>query len=262
MKKRILVAVGILLAIFLSLLIGHTALVLNPGLLFKHEKRMGQFLALSSEPIDSRLDPVVASAHAIIADSELYNPNDRMRIVLSHSHFYNELTGMLEMAYSNGSNAILAGMLDFDSNSLYTEKSSVRMNLITTLAHELTHCIQRKRHGMHEFENSVPLWKKEGYAEYVSQRDFRTSHNYSLRESIGNLLENQSLGPIKGWLTTEDGYHRPAMYYRFRLMTEFLFDVKRYSYEKYMGDEVGRDDVYADMIAWYKVAPEATESVR
>lgn len=44
-------------------------------------------------------------------------------------------------------------------------------------------------------------------------------------------------------------------------MTEFLFNVKNYSYDKYMDDEVRRDEVYREMIAWYKINAEPTDSV-
>ena len=48
----------------------------------------------------------------------------------------------------------------------------------------------------------------------------------------------------------EGGCKVPDYYYKSRLMTEYLIDVRNCTYDKILNDTVSGDEIYAEMIKW------------
>lgn len=251
MKKRIIQIVAALFTTVLLAATSYASLVLYPHVLFEHETSFGNVGVLSEEPIDAEFHQAVEEAIALISKSELYDAESEMGIILAHNHIYHRITPGKVLAYAIGPYAILAGETDGAANKLSWDKSPVQMNLVTTMAHELTHCLQGKHHGYFALNRAMMPWKREGYAEYVAHGKARLSSNYSLAESVALLLSEDKVKPVPGWMTTEDGFDRAITYYRFRLMTEYLFDVEGMSYEEFI-ETAEFHDVYDRMLAWHQ----------
>jgi hypothetical protein len=59
------------------------------------------------------------------------------------------------------------------------------------------------------------------------------------------------------WIAVEEGGCKaPKYYYKSRLMTEYLLDIKHYSYDKILNDTISEDRTYAEMIEWKDEAKE------
>ena len=69
-----------------------------------------------------------------------------------------------ELAYSTHFNAVLNGRIDVAADNSTWGKTGVRMNMVTSLAHELVHCLQGQHHGFIPFNitKKLPFSKKEG----------------------------------------------------------------------------------------------------
>lgn len=233
--------------------LAYMALVLQPAALFEHSREIPGYSVLSANPIPPLFDRVVADANSIVAGSEIYDPEAKTQIVLSHNHLYNALTGSVSISYAAHRNAVLAGEIDPAQRTLTWEKSGVTMNLVTTLAHELVHCLQANHHGFAELNitNRPPPWKNEGYPEYVSQRQIREHQDYDLRSSVSALLAYRGDSRLPGWIAAEDGFDRPVRYYRWRLLVEYLLDVKGLDYAEIMSDTIREHETYESMVAWH-----------
>ncbi|RKX35328.1 MAG: hypothetical protein DRP71_03920 [Verrucomicrobia bacterium] len=252
MKTRFLKTLAVIFTLGIAIVAGYAAILLNPGPLFEYKVTIAQIDVLSDHPIGSEVTDVIAKVSIILRESELYDPEFEMRVLLTRDHVYNRLSRNRTLAYAVGPNAALSGEIDGARNILYRETSPVRMNLVSTLSHELIHCLQWNHHGVIAFNKALPRWKREGYAEYVALGDAKHRESYSIAESLDRLLAPDSMQPVKGWITTEDGFDRPILYCRFRLMTEYLLDVEGLSYERFVDEATERDDVYNRMITWHK----------
>jgi hypothetical protein len=49
----------------------------------------------------------------------------------------------------------------------------------------------------------------------------------------------------------EGGCDIPDYYYKGRLMTEYLIDIRHFSYNKILNDTVSENTIYQEMIKWY-----------
>lgn len=262
MKRKFakaLLAFGILAV---AAVIVHTALVLHPTILFRHRIELGRFTVYSDKPISADFEAVVTRADSILSGSGIEVQNFKIRIILSHDHFYNRLTGHRNLAYSTHFNAVLAGETDTSANEITKGQSGLRLNLTSTLAHEMVHCVQEQQNGFVQtnFINRPPFWKKEGYCEYISQREILEREDYQLSRSISALLANQGNRKVPGWLTLEDGFDRPLPYFRARLMVEYLMDIEGMDFEEVMNSDVQESDVYEKMIRWQRTRAEQPAS--
>ena len=256
MKKRIIKIIAASFAVTVLAATGYATLVLYPHPLFDYDTSFGQVGVLSEQPLSPEFSAVIEDAIAIISESELYDPDAPMGVILADDHIYHKISPGKVLAYSIGPYAILAGKTDPIGNLLSWDKSPVRMNLVKAIAHELTHCMQGRHYGYFKVNRSMFPWKLEGYAEYIAHGRDRSNKEYSLYESVERLLSSEKIKPVQGWMTTDDGFDYPIDYYRFRLMTEYLFDVEGISYDEYV-NEVEFHDVYKRMIAWHKTNAES-----
>lgn len=265
MKRRFAKIISLLVALAIIAVVGHTLLGLHPMLLFSHRTEVEGYKLYAEERVPLGIDAIIAKAESIISDSHIYDSDFKIRVIFARDHFYNSLVSQKNMlAYATHYNVILAGFVDGEANELsWGELGDVRMNLTTTLAHEMVHCLQGQHYGFisYAITNKLPFWKQEGYAEYISQRDIRHGPEYTLKDSIDALLEHQdSAGPVRGWITMEDGFDRPLAYFRYRLMVEYLLDIENIGYEYFMNDDMKEDQVYKKMIDWHTIVAEQNAS--
>ena len=259
---RIARVAALIAAPIVAVPIALVVLVFQPAVLFEYDREIGGYPVLSAGPIPPLFERVVAEAHSLIADSEIYRPEAKIQIVLSHGHMYNALAGESNIAYAAHLNAVLAGEIDTAQTTLTWEKSGVRMNLVPTLAHELVHCLQVYHHGFLQYNitDRAPPWKKEGYAEYVSQRQIREHPDYDLSSSISTLLAYRGNSQVPGWIVAEDGFDRPLPYYRSRLLVEYLLDTEGLGYAGIMSNSVQEDATYGRMMDWRRATAEQNAS--
>jgi hypothetical protein len=138
-------------------------------------------------------------------------------------------------------------------------------NLTHILTHEAGHMQVFNRLGLSR-SVALPMWKAEGYPEYLAARLIRTAPAYSLRSSVTRVLTAnlaafrdehgnfQSLhyGQVgASFLRDENGDDWHTSYYLARVLVEYSLDVKGMSFEQLADPGVREADVMRELLADY-----------
>ena len=251
--KKILrrILIGTFLTV-IPLLVALITLILNPQILFAEKAVYRDFTIYSNHKIPDNYKTTIDYAIELIKTSEIYKQNQPLNIFLCHGSMYNEIDTKLlgpAMARCVNDNILLKVPADFNKNVLIGSNS--KRNLKKTIAHEAMHFYQMKKYGALKFNplNHPPTWKLEGYPEYIANRKDLKSSDYGLKNSIKKLKEFEKTEEY--WIETEPGQLDPLIYYKGRVMIEYLIDVKRLTYSKILDKDVTEDKVINEMTAWY-----------
>lgn len=252
MKKTLKrIAIGTVLTTIISV-VTIVTLILNPQFLFAEKLVYGDFDIYSNNDIADSYQTTIDNAVELIRTSEIYEPNQRLDIFISHGTIFNEFdTKILGYALAKciHNNIILKVEADFDKNILVGWNS--KRNLKKTIAHEAMHFYQMKKYGFMKFNpfNHPPMWKLEGYPEYVANQSDLKSTNYRLTDSIIKLKEFESTGEYL--IETEPGQFDPLVYFKGRVMMEYLIDIKGMTYSEILNNDLTEDKVIEEMTSWY-----------
>ena len=74
-------------------------------------------------------------------------------------------------------------------------------------------------------------------------------NGYDLKNSIKKLEEYEKAGTY--WVETEPSQFDPLVYYKGRVMMEYLIDIKHLSFSQIFDKDVIEDDVIDEMKKWY-----------
>ena len=237
----------------ITLMIAVISVILNPQVLFAQKVVYRDFAIYSNDKITGNYKTTIDAAIELIIRSEIYKPNRQLNIFLCNGTMYNKIDSKLmgpAMARCIDDNILLKVPADFERNVLVGGNS--RRNLTKTIAHEAIHYYQMKIIGMVKFNPLIhpPAWKTEGYPEYIAnQKDLR-SKGYDLKNSIKKLEEYEKAGDF--WVETEPGQFDPLVYYKGRLMMEYLIDIKHLTFSQIFDTDVEESEVIDEMKSWYK----------
>ena len=129
---------------------------------------------------------------------------------------------------------------------------SREFNLTYLLAHEFMHNVQ------YEFDNKYYInttfgkqnWKLEGHADYIA-RGFKDDGKLKLKIDKFLIEENKDHVGIPVF-KLDDGTIQNLTYFKYALMIQYLIEEKGLSFGQVCKLESGLDQVYAEMIDWYK----------
>jgi hypothetical protein len=229
------------------------ALILYPQFLFAKKTVYKEFNIYSNNPLPNTYKSTIDYAIEVIQTSEIYEPGHQLDIFLCHGTFYNDFDTKLlgfAMAKCLHDNILIKVPVDFDRNILIGWNSE--RNLKKTIAHEAIHFYQMNKYGMKRFSpiSQPPAWKGEGYPEYVAYQKDIKSNEYDLMESIRRVKEFEKTGEY--WFPTEPGQLDPLVYYKGRVMIEYLIDIQRMTYTEILHDSVTEEKVDGEMTVWYE----------
>jgi hypothetical protein len=253
--KRILAAVALFLCIAVS---GCITILFFPQPLFAYKHEHKQFRVYSSEPVDdATIDAILDDAYELVIKSELHDPGFRFDVFLAHNHFFNsfeDLQGKGPVARATAGNITIKVPIDASKNLALSNRSTI--NLTELVCHEMIHVLQAHRYGLINFSpvKHPPLWKLEGYPEYISRNVMLREEKYNLKSEIiryERLVNNSKDGFVE---VTEDHF-APAYYYKGRLMIEYLIDIKGLTYDAILSDTLSEDEVYQKMNDWSESEP-------
>ena len=224
---------------------------LNPQFLFAEKKVYKTYTIYSNDVLPDNYLATLDYAIEIVKTSEIYEPNHRFDLFICNESFYNDIDSKLlgqAQARCVHNNILLKGPVDFENNTLIAWNS--KRNLKRTIAHEAMHFYQMKKIGILQFNPLVhpPIWKVEGYPEYIAYSDERKSDRYDLKESLSRIIEFEKTGEF--WFASEPGQLDPLVYYKGRIMMEYLIDIKGLTYSDILKDSVTDDIVFSEMISW------------
>ena len=252
--KKLLSFLGISVAVFF---IGLITLVLFPQPLFANNYSYDQVNIYTKAPIDQNaFNQAIDQAITLLQKSELYDADYIFDVFLADQTAYNRLDdwlmGRWPVARAVANNVIIKRRVEVEKGLV--DNGENRFELVYVLAHEMIHCLQNHRFGMRKFNplNHPPFWKLEGYPEYIARQPLLQSEEYTLKKGISDFLsltkdieENHQIIQIAEREST------PYIYYKGRLMMEYLIDIKGMSYAKILEEEVKEDAVFKEMMAWY-----------
>ncbi|HPH45996.1 MAG TPA: hypothetical protein PLJ60_02750 [Chryseolinea sp.] len=250
MKKMIKRTIGFTALTILVLLSGLVTIMLFPQPLFAHAYEHEKFRVYSDTEMDKSVQPILDNAYKLIEHSELHDSNYRYEIFFSSETIFNkieDLQGKGAAARATAGNIVFKVTVDFKTNRAVGPIS--KMNLTEILAHEMGHCLQTNRLGlwnMNQF-NHPPYWKLEGYPEYISRQAKLKGKDYSLSNEIKRFIELESKSK-NGMVEVSEEHFMPSVYYKGRLMIEYLMDVKGMTYDEILKDTRPEDELYQEMI--------------
>ncbi|HKO61098.1 MAG TPA: hypothetical protein VJV03_08065 [Pyrinomonadaceae bacterium] len=154
---------------------GYLLLLSFPQVLFANEVSHGNFKVYSREPFDQNIYQVLDDVNSKLAASPINDPSVKPKIFLTSSH---RMYACLSLYV--GGNSFGKGFAMLPTSNIFINKSDVTKDLVYrraaehgqrslsgVLAHETTHLLIKKKFGY--WRNlMIPVWKKEGYSEYVA----------------------------------------------------------------------------------------------
>src|SRR6185436_17799254 len=142
--------------------------------------------------------------------------------------------------------------VDLNKNLAYaTFHKPCQVNFAYAIAHEMIHCFQVHKYGIRKFNpfNHPEMWKLEGYPEYIAMQKYADS-SYSLKKEIKTFIELKRM-QTDIWIALEKGgCEVPEYYFKGRLMTEYLINIKYLTYDQILKDKRSEEEIYSEMIAW------------
>jgi hypothetical protein len=248
--KKIIASISVVTIIILS---GLVTVTLSPQLLFakKIEHQAFTIYATADNDIDEvhfkhRLD----EAYALIKQSELHDEDFHFKILLTQDHFFNDiedLRGKGPIARATAGYTTIKVSIVPKEN--YAWGNNGKVNLKYLLAHELIHNLQAHKYGLLNFSpiKHPPLWKLEGYPEYVARQDQLSADDYSLKAEVqryARLIEASEDMDVE----VTQGHFMPFYYYKGGIMVEYLIDVKGMTYDEILKDDRSEDSIYQEVL--------------
>ena len=155
--------------------VAYVLLLSFPQPLFAHEVTFKNFTVYAREPLGGGISAVLEKVDARLATSPLYTPDVGPKIFLVNStRLYASLSLYLgSNSFGKGFGAlpttnVFINAYDLDKDLVFRDAPADNSRSLSgVIAHETIHLLVRNRFGY--FRNlTLPVWKKEGYAEYVA----------------------------------------------------------------------------------------------
>ena len=117
----------------------------------------------------------------------------------------------------------------------------------------MIHCLQENKYGKMKFNpfNHPPFWKLEGYPEYVARGKILKSNDYDLRKGIQDFLTRSKGKAAHEIIQISENESTPYIYYKGRLMMEYLMDHKRMTYDEILNDTISEEYIFEEMMNWF-----------
>ncbi len=251
--KRTIASFVLILVFFIS---GLITLICFPQSLFANKIEHQKFKVYYVGEIDKDgLKIMLDNAYQLIEHSELHDTKFVFRIFLAHNNFFNkieDLQGKGPIARATAGNIAVKQPIDIENNLIKSSGSNA--NLTEIIVHEMVHNLQGNKYGLLNFSpiKHPPMWKLEGYPEYISRRNLIKSGDYSLRFEISRFVELEK-NSKDGFVEVVKGHFMPNYYYKGRLMVEYLMDIKGFTYDEILKDKRSETEVFDELLNWVKV---------
>ena len=95
--------------------------------------------------------------------------------------------------------------------------------------------------------NHPPYWKLEGYPEYIARQAKLKAEDYNLKNEIKRFVELESKSK-DDFVEVSEEFFMPSIYYKGRLMVEYLIDVKGLTYSEVLKDTRTEEQVFQEMV--------------
>jgi hypothetical protein len=258
MIKRVLISSSLF---FVVTFCGLLTIIMFPKPLFANTLKHGQFVVHSNSEIDANITTILDDATDLIRHSELYDPTMQFDVYLSYNTLFDKIDDALighgPSARATNKYVTIKVAVDVKKNLFFpTYYQRCQGNLTYLLTHELVHVLQESKYGKLKFNpfTHPEYWKLEGYPEYIARRPARQASDYDLASQIDTYMQRERTSTDM-WMSIEDGGCKvPNYYYRGRLMTAYLMDIKHLSYDQILEDTTSENTIFSEMIKWRESA--------
>ena len=152
--------------------VAYLLLLIFPQPLFAYSVSYGSFNVRSHEPIGPEIETVLNEAESRLQRSQIYDGSVGRHIYLTNG--YGMYTFLSHKAYRSFANSVpfienvIINKTDLAADRVYMnrERNNSR-SLSGVIAHEITHLFIQRRFGTIK-SILMPIWKKEGYCEYIA----------------------------------------------------------------------------------------------
>ncbi len=250
MKRIVKRTIGISVLTFFVLFSGLVTSFLFPQPLFAHKLEYKKFNVYSDQVVDKNIEVILNNAYNLVEQSELQDKNYAYDIFLGLDNIYNrieDLQGKGPAARATAGNIVFKVRVDIENNKAFGPRSII--NLTELLGHEMVHCLQANTLGLWNMNqlNHPPYWKLEGYPEYISRQAKLKDKDYSLSNEIKRFIELES-NSSDGFVEMSEKHFVPSIYYKGRLMVEYLMDIKGMTYDEILKDSRDEDQIFEEMV--------------
>jgi hypothetical protein len=259
-------------------------LLLFPGFLFAHKLEHGNLVAYSDQDMSGSLEPILREVSRRLAASEIDDLSITHRIFFGHD---NRVFGALQRTraeivhraigvkpspnYNASWPPLVSHVVSFDvpdvaHDALTRPQWPQRLNLTHILTHEVSHTLVLAKLGLASTAH-LPMWKAEGYPEYIAMSGSRLRPGYSLHASVARLLDADLAGlqdasgeflPIrydcigKSYLKDENGNFWHTCYYLSRVLVEYLLDRKGLTFDELAQPSVNESQTLRELLGAYR----------
>lgn len=255
MKKIIKKIITSLVLILLVLISGLITVTFSPQQLFASKIDHEKFTIYSDAGFDeANLKVRLDDAYELIKFSELHDSNYHFDILLAHGHFFNDIESLQGKGpIARATAGYITIKVPIMPKENYAQGNVDKVNLTWLIAHEMIHVLQANKYGLLNFSpiKHPPMWKLEGYPEYIGRRNQLKSSDYNLEAEVKRYLKLRSKSSDIFIEVTKDHF-MPFYYYKGRLMVEYLIDVKGMSYDQILKDETSEEEIFDELVNWTK----------
>jgi hypothetical protein len=251
MKKKIkkwmfrLLITGIFIVILLVII------VLNPSISYGNKTIHNNYTVYHHQSWNPLLKLRLDETTSLLKASEFYNPQLNIDICLNDgSNYPSFIKKILGDAFARGfyNKIVLHGNADYLNNCI--ELNNYKWNLTQLLAHEAIHCLQFNKLGLWKSNPlaKIPIWKWEGYAEYVSRQNADQKDIYI---NIQRLLDAEKKDKNTWAISFSDGTIAPKEYYGYWILVQYCMNIKKMTYTQILSSTISTSSVKKEMMDWY-----------
>lgn len=238
---------------------GLVTLIFFPQSLFADKFEHSQFTVYYNKDYNIEKEAfqvILDNAYKIVENCELHNPDFKFKVFLAHNNIFNKIEGLQGgdvIARATAWNIIFKKDIDLKNSRMYTDRSVV--DLTELMAHEMVHILQANKYGLLNFSplKHPPMWKLEGYPEYVARTNYLNSENYDLRKEIQRFVSADEDAKRETFEAVE-GHFMPTYYFKGRIMVEYLMNIKGMTYDAILKDQRTEEEVFNEMVEWMNLS--------
>ena len=224
--------------LFVSLAAAYVLLLCFPQVLFAHQVSYKNFTIYSRQPLDQSVYVMLDKVEARLATSAVNNTQVKPKIFLTNSQRLYSFFSLYLDANSFGK-----GFGVLPTNNVFINEADVARDLVfrkaaafnqrslsEVVAHEVTHLLVREKFGYVK-NVTMPAWKREGYAEYVSG---------------GTTLDYAS--GAKMWKANPQN-DRGYQYFKYYLLVKYLLDHEKLTVDQLFNQDFDRSALEAKVLS-------------
>jgi hypothetical protein len=213
--------------------ITYVLIIIFPSFLFANNLEYKNFnVHYHSNEINlEQLKSVLDESEKLLNKTELFKAGINQDIFICNS--FNEFTFFalfsrkaFAVNYPVIQNIFLSKSSISENSILRNGKENNKRTLSGVIAHETTHSLLENKLGILEYK-LLPSWKNEGYCDFVANES-----SFNKQKGIKDICKDKENSDIPSF-----------KYFKYRIITEYLFIERKNSLEKFLNDDFELDEI-------------------